>query len=263
MQTSIETITPAIAKVYLNTSEGNRNLKRLKVAAYARDIKAGKWRVNGESIIFDAGGRLVDGHHRLTAVIDSGVPIETVVVRGVDKDAKKTIDMGASRSAGDALTLAGHKNANNLNSVVLAAMSIAAGAPRRARPSIEEVFDFIEQFPEVFKGVNIATSKPFPRCQGILGAVYFIACMNGDEEIAEQFVDVFRTGRPAYDGCAAHAFRERFLRDQMRGDPMSFNDVHVLVVTAWNKFRQRQSVQILRPGPFRIQGWTTPQEKAA
>lgn len=46
-------------------------------------MKTGRWVLNGETICFDSNGVLRDGHHRLLAIIESGVTIEVLVVRGV------------------------------------------------------------------------------------------------------------------------------------------------------------------------------------
>ena len=78
--TEIVTLTPALAAEWLNSNTCNRPLSTLRASRYARDMKAGDWRFNGETISFTADGRLVDGQHRLTAVVESGVTIQQVVV---------------------------------------------------------------------------------------------------------------------------------------------------------------------------------------
>jgi len=105
MKSEVRTITPTVAESILATSNGNRTWKTAKLNSYARDMTAGNWTTNGEPIIIDVHGVLIDGHHRLTACIKSGVPFETLVVWGAPVDAQKTIDMGASRTAADVLQL--------------------------------------------------------------------------------------------------------------------------------------------------------------
>ena len=50
------------------------------------EMQDGKWRLNGKTICFDSTGRLLNGQHRLSAVVRSGVTLTTVVVRGLDPD---------------------------------------------------------------------------------------------------------------------------------------------------------------------------------
>lgn len=75
----VEKITPEIAKIYYS-----RVINRQAVKTYIAQMKTGRWVLNGETICFDSNGVLRDGHHRLLAIIESGVTIEVLVVRGVD-----------------------------------------------------------------------------------------------------------------------------------------------------------------------------------
>lgn len=102
--TTIEKITPEMAKAYLATSEGNPRYSGKKLTAdvrvktYARAMRNGNWELTGEGIAFDKNGHLIDGHNRLTAVVLSEVPVDFLVVRGVETIAKRYIDSGQARS---------------------------------------------------------------------------------------------------------------------------------------------------------------------
>ena len=83
----VERISPAIAKEYLTANKNNyRKLSRSVVNRYAEDMKAGRWELNGEPIVFDENGCLKNGQHRLAAVITAGVTVNLAVVRGVSPD---------------------------------------------------------------------------------------------------------------------------------------------------------------------------------
>lgn len=98
-------ITPELASRYLGTSNGNRGIRRNKVDSYKSDMLQGNWFENGDAIRFYEDGSLQDGHHRLTACIESGISFYSIVVRGVTKDASKTVDKGATRSNKDELSM--------------------------------------------------------------------------------------------------------------------------------------------------------------
>lgn len=83
---TIETIDPGQAALYLSNNAKHRPIKDKKVAEYMSEMRDGKWRLNGKTICFDSTGRLLNGQHRLSAVIRSGVSLTTVVVRGLDPD---------------------------------------------------------------------------------------------------------------------------------------------------------------------------------
>lgn len=256
MKMCIETITPEIAGEYLRASQGNRRIKDAKVASYARDMASGAWQMNGEPIIFSKSGALANGHHRLFACIKAGEPFQSVVVYGVDDESIKTIDSGAPRSISDVLFFRGEANTNVLSALVLAAVSIAAGRPRSANLSSSEVLDFLDRFPEARDHANESVRKCLPRIGSVLTAISFISEMTGKIDEFEAFHSVLKDGVPFQKHCAAHALRERILRD-VGGKKMSLADAHRLTVTAWNKFCEGRPVKFLRAADhYGIDGWT-------
>lgn len=99
LQATLETVTPSIAESWLKLNASTqRNVSQRRVENYARDMRSGRWQVNGETLVFDDGGRLIDGQHRLRAVVVAGVPVSMLVVRGVGAKSYKTIDQGQARS---------------------------------------------------------------------------------------------------------------------------------------------------------------------
>lgn len=118
MQTVIETITPAKAVEYLETSLGNRPISKVSVRSYADSMKQGKWLLNGVPIIFDNEGHVIDGHHRLNAIVQAGIPVQTLVCRGVQPEAFTTIDQGRSKNLGQLLAMQQVDNYNAVAAIV-------------------------------------------------------------------------------------------------------------------------------------------------
>ena len=98
---AVETITPALAQAYLSTSTGNRSLAKKNVQFYARQMREGKWTVSHQGIAFSVNGDLIDGHHRLTAIIEANVSVGMMVARGVSVESRQVIDQGKGRTAAD------------------------------------------------------------------------------------------------------------------------------------------------------------------
>src|SRR5947207_599610 len=95
-------ITPSIAAEWLSKSEiKNRDWRPGKVKAYAQAMLRGKFLLNGQTIIFDSTGGILDGHHRLKACVESDIAFDALVVRGMDRKVMSTIDTGASRDIAD------------------------------------------------------------------------------------------------------------------------------------------------------------------
>lgn len=105
MKLTIETITPAIAAKMLAKNPNNRNIRPIHVGALANEMASGRWQLTSQGISIDVNGDVVDGQHRLSAIIKSGVTIQCVVARGVDPETLTAYDMGAKRTIADALHL--------------------------------------------------------------------------------------------------------------------------------------------------------------
>ncbi len=106
MKTTTETVTPAMAAEYLSKNHPkNRPIRDFRVKKWVEEIKQGRWLLTHQGIAFDEDGYLIDGQHRLTAVITSGIPAPMMVTKGVDVSTFAVLDQGAMRSASDILGL--------------------------------------------------------------------------------------------------------------------------------------------------------------
>ncbi len=106
LDVSIEVITPQKARILLDKSyEGQRNIRKRVVKSYVEQMEDGLWEMSAETIKLSPYGRLLDGQHRLTAVVESGKAQTFLVVKGVKEKSILTIDDGAKRSLADALKL--------------------------------------------------------------------------------------------------------------------------------------------------------------
>lgn len=92
--TRTETIDPDFAKMLLEANVRNRPISQPHVDALARDMLSGKFRLTHQGLACDSEGRLVDGQHRCTAIVKSGVTVRINVTYNVDPDAFHSIDVG-------------------------------------------------------------------------------------------------------------------------------------------------------------------------
>ncbi|WP_343466313.1 hypothetical protein AAI421_17900 [Rhodococcus aetherivorans] len=104
---TLVTVTPEMAREWLEANENNRNVRDRRVDLYSSEMEAGDWMITGEGVKFDWNGRLFDGQHRLKAVIKAGVPVQMFAFHNLDPEAQKVVDTGAKRTAADALRFAG------------------------------------------------------------------------------------------------------------------------------------------------------------
>jgi hypothetical protein len=119
MNAEILKITPDMAERILLTNDSNRALNYNRVLLYADALRRGDWKLNGESVKIGTNDRLLDGQHRLKAIIQSGIPMTTLVIKGVDESVFDTIDTGKTRTGGDTLRVMGVENATNIASAII------------------------------------------------------------------------------------------------------------------------------------------------
>jgi len=105
MQINQEIITPQLAEAYLSVNSVNRPVRSRHVKRLAHDIKSGNFQTTHQGIAFNSDGRLVDGQHRLSAIVEAGEPVPMIVARGVTADSAigLQVDVGAVRSTSDVL----------------------------------------------------------------------------------------------------------------------------------------------------------------
>jgi hypothetical protein len=101
-------VSPTLAADMLTHNLNNRRIDTRRVKRYATSIIKGEWRINNDDICFDVDGNLINGQHRLKAIIDSGKTVPMSFKFGCSPDALITIDEGRARSNYDVLKITGH-----------------------------------------------------------------------------------------------------------------------------------------------------------
>ena len=97
-------VTPHMAQQLLEISNfDNRNVKNSVVNKYSKLMQSGDWLFSSETIAVSKTGRLLNGQHRLLAVIQSGRSQKFLFATGFDDAVFAVLDRGAVRTASDAL----------------------------------------------------------------------------------------------------------------------------------------------------------------
>lgn len=266
IKSAVEKVTPEIAAKMLEASDDikNRNLSDSHVKWLADQMAEGKWSLNGEAIILDDEGMIVDGQHRLWAVVNSGVTIESMVTRGVDRKGFATIDTGTARTAGNVLAIVGKKDANALGAALslihrhevgqmfthgkAAGFTTATGLSiLRRHPEIEESVEFVTKHSRS----NVALKK-IPRSAFIFLHYRFTAhAKEKTIEFFEQIGDI----RPDTAGTITRLLRDSFLKRNAVGGGVRTLELCAITVKAWRSFLEnrpasRQTLQWKRGGQY-------------
>jgi hypothetical protein len=213
-------MTPALAKALLDCNFSNRSVRTSKVAQYSADMAAGNWSLNGEPIIVAKDGKLNDGQHRCLATIDANATIPVVIMFGIERETRLTVDQGGARSASDFLGMEGVPNA--ALSSAIARMAIAfervggvglAGANRVTSAEIRARVATDQKLADAatFGGTNSLYSRRFAAGSLIGFAYYELARINRDA--AGEFLERVCRGDGLPAGSPMHTLREKLIAE--------------------------------------------------
>lgn len=103
MTTMIMDITPAQATEFLRLNHANRPIRRSWVDRLTNIIERGEWMLTHQGIAITSDNRLLDGQHRLKAIVASGKTVKMNVAFDCDPETFTVIDGGVRRSISDQL----------------------------------------------------------------------------------------------------------------------------------------------------------------
>lgn len=118
MKTEVINLTPKIAKELIAKNTKNRKLNEEKVREYAAYMSSGNWKLSHQGIAISETGTVLDGQHRLMAVIKSETTVPMMKVTGLPDDTMTVIDIGKKRSLADAFNLLEVPCAANISSII-------------------------------------------------------------------------------------------------------------------------------------------------
>lgn len=110
MATKVETeyrlISPTMAKVFLEKNHpNNRTVSESLVTRYATDIKEDRWVLTHQGIAFSTDGYLIDGQHRLHAILRANKPVKMAITMGLQPVSIEGIDLNRVRHTADVLEI--------------------------------------------------------------------------------------------------------------------------------------------------------------
>jgi hypothetical protein len=256
--TKIERITPKIAarmlKPTLNVHQ--RDLSQVNVDIFANAMLRNKWEFNGAPIIIGTGGKLMDGQHRLRAVIQSGIARDFVVVRGVAPNTFGTIDTGARRGLKDVLSIGNEKNAPVLATAINTHRAYTRGRSfatkmRRHSATYPELVKYLEKNPSLRGSVKFVDGfatkfvNVIKLSRGSLAALHAL-CAIKDRAFADEFFTKLVSGDDFSRGKSdqpVKAARLKLIADAtQRAASLSQSQKCVVVTLAWNAARANDTI---------------------
>lgn len=248
-------VTPEMAQRWLPLNKRNRNLRVRAISMYAADMRAGNWQITGEAIKFDRNGLVLDGQHRLLAIIESGMTVPMFVIRGLDPAAQDVMDTGLKRTASDALSLNGFKHSSALAASSRLAINYEAGYLKTAVTSFfpavtnAQVIEYVTKNPDVEYAVAHTNGmRSTVKANQSSLAFSFLLINRIDGEQAHQFFADLHELRTAGAGDPRHTLLRRFALAKDRGEHLGPVTESHYIFRAWNAMRSGESLQVLKTG---------------
>jgi hypothetical protein len=214
-------VTPAIAHRWLLNNVRNRKIDHDTIQAYARDMKNGEWQSTHQGVAFNDQDELIDGQHRLHAVIASGCTVSMLVtfglpsvIEGKEVTPMDCVDRGRPRSVADQLKL--QHGLSHGTAIAQVTMGIArlCYQKRTRRLSVGQTLEIFRAWQAPIEHViRFRSKEPGLKAAGVLAAFAF--ALAADVRLKLMF-DRLNNGKDLAPGSALHALRTFLVSDDAK-----------------------------------------------
>ena len=266
----VREITPQEASEILATKNTkNRRANKNHVNALALNMKNGTWRFNADPIRFDANDTLIDGQHRLLAAEKSQKTILFKIVRGLDPECIKAIDIEMkSRNLTDLLFMDNISDANNVGAIVNRYFALSNGKSALSSPrangsgastrdiatkaTVDERYDFYYKYQQLFTEIINFSRSLYKRMRimsvsdaGGLFAYLFIDKHHSYDEVHSFFNQLYISS----DLKCVNDLRSKLINDLTATKKMSGSHRQNLIAKVWNYYIKGKDVKVLAYNP--------------
>lgn len=254
MKAELKTVTPEMAAEWLKKNNRNRKLSLALVDLLSNEIKNGNWQQNGDTIRFDDKG-LLDGQHRLHAIIKAGKPVDTFVVTGLETDSMRTIDTDRRpRSTGAVLQLAGEVDTNVLSGAIRVVLDMREDTKWKRSSRLlpkRTFFDFLDNEPSVRDSVRFAQNlHSLKKLAGptVPAGLYHMFSSVAKKE-AQKFFNDLNDGLNLSPRDPAYLLRQRLIDNSASRSKLERTVVMALFTKAWNARLRGDEMRQLKWNP--------------
>lgn len=255
-RSNFEIVTPEKAKEYLAMMGHNRPLIEDNLRAQVNLIESGQFMNTGESIKFDWDGKLIDGQHRLWAIIKTGKKQELLIVRDLDPAAFAHIDTGRVRKASDILGIEGITNPARIAAMAKFIMAFQRGQyvnaanhgmGRAKKLSNQDVLEFtLQNRDSLYESYPYGYNKNNKVVSGNLLSSFHYIFKDINEIAADDFCHKVSHGLDITDKSPIFILRQCFQSDMRAKRKMPPLQKMVFIIKAWNLYRSNKTVVSLR-----------------
>lgn len=264
MKTEIKsvTITPQYAEELLKMNINNRNVRQHKVDALAKAMTQGEWELSNDAITISEGNILLNGQHRLMAVVQSGVACPFILFTGAADKSFDVMDTPALRRVSDVIQRKGGTNVVRSEAAVRRYLNLLidlqnewetafrfnnrSDATRRSMIDCydnhkEDLYKWMSICSRLLEG-NIAVVSPTLLCAF---SMFLEKNLHHPEDKIKTFLRELLV-----DGATKHAtilhVRKKLLRNKMKTEILARHDDFRFIIRAWNDYLLGKEVTIVK-----------------
>lgn len=235
------TVTPEMAAIMLKHNVANRPLVRSRVEKHIQRLRNGTFRLLHQGIAFARDCRLIDGQHRLTAVVEAGIAAPFTVTFGAEVEEFNCVDQGGVRTAADLLAIDGKHQAHLRSSIVAVLMVLERASLRGAQEVAEYTRKLDAEGDLLDRAVSLGNRMRKVTNATSAAVAYYVIGKSGSPR---DIIDAFWEGMASGENLSGARLR---LREWLMHDEISERNSRNLtvkraavIINAWNSWRRRR-----------------------
>lgn len=231
----------------------NRRLNENDIIKYAAYMEQGEFIETNDAICFTDDGRLINGQHRLTAIILSGKAQWMLVLRNLDPAAIHVMDRGRKRSLADEIYMRGEPYAQEIASAIKKLAAFDRNGTFRAllpheTPSDAVLLEYWRDHLDIKESVQPVQGKRASIGLGIRGstlAVLHYRMKAVDASDADTFLALLLSGEALPKGNPILLLRHRLIENRATVRKMTDNETAAITIKAWVNWRSGETMKVL------------------
>jgi len=246
-------VSPEDAFELLKANSRNRPMKPARVLELVKEMECGRWVFNGEPIQFTKGGVMLNGQHRLAAIVKSKIGQEMFLMSGLEDRAFGTYDVGGRRGAADVLAINDIPNPRRVAAMIKAYIHLRVGRLLSLKNNgafvgscaitntevLEEYRKSESLFQEISKNSYLCYAKLKMMNASEIGGymAYLIIEKNHPDEKVYSFFHQL-THSEGVENSTINVLREKLVNAKMTNYKMTSRYRKAVIIKTWNAFVQ-------------------------
>jgi hypothetical protein len=245
----VRIVSPDEAKLMLARVRNQAPLDKRQITTYARDMRAGMWKLNGDPIIFDHDNILLSGRLRLHACINAESAFPTLIVRNVDPAHFDTIDAVRRRTVSDIMSIRQERDGRALAAALTVLWRFANDdfTSQRNKVSSQALLAILEENPDIRFSLRAAKVASPLVGHGLGTALHFLFSQVDPSKADEFFSEL--AAESAASTTGNQSLRKQLEESVREGGRRSQVQVAGLLIRAWEAYRTGRSLTLVRYSP--------------